>query len=138
MRDIKEYIHLYLWCKCVITDNKQKSFTGTLTPTDLSDLFAEIIHIKPVLRKLPSMTEEEKIRVYLWEYPNYKSGELVKNDSDNYFFVIKNENGMRCNVNLHHFSAETTRKLLEAGFDLFGLIESGMAIDQESFKINKP
>jgi hypothetical protein len=82
------------------------------------------------------MTDEEKIKVYLWEYANHKSGELIKNDSDNDSYVVKNEHGMKCYMNLHRFSAETTRKLLKAGFDLFGLIESGLAIDGSKIKKN--
>lgn len=143
-KELKDYLHLYLGCEVRTIDYYGKEWKQQLlTPQLYSELFHtghfsyQVEFIKPILRPLSDMTEEEKVKVYLWEYANNESGELVKNDSDRDFFVVKNEHGMRCYVNLHHFSAETTRKLLKAGFDLFGLIESGLAIDKTTLIKNE-
>lgn len=140
-KQLKDYLHLYLGCEMEVK-HKQIAILSGVSYDERGKYFIHlndkengyyilfIQEAKPILRPLSDMSEEEKILVYLWEYPNYKSGELIKNDSDEDFFVVKNENGMKVYINQHHFSAETTRKLLKAGFDLFGLIESGIALDK--------
>lgn len=131
-KKIEDYLHLYLGADYQWRDGDGEwRRPQRLNTYNLNDInrYMNTDDVRLILRPLSDMTEEEKVRVALWEFTNYKSAELTPNISDNDFFTFRNENGMKCSVNIHYLSAETTRKLLKAGFDLFGLIDSGLAID---------
>lgn len=66
-----------------------------------------VSHVKPILRRLSSLTESERITGNVWaldkeRYPNHPSG---------------------------FYTPMEFAYLLSLGFDLFGLIDSGAAID---------
>lgn len=136
MKKIEDYIHLYIGCDVMVTHNaditpkKAKLIgayidewkNGQYHPTVQVDfgrptqrLYYLLSQVKLLLRPLSSMTEEEERHmistqddVKLDGYPEI----LLKADS-----------------------GETFRWMLSKGFDLFDLIESGLALD--STKIEK-
>lgn len=129
-KDIKDYLHLYLGCEVKpgdrITEAQKVLLRGVYTfdadykvnicrcqmstfPGE-NVLWLEHDDFKLILRPLSDMTEEEETQmiatqddVKLDGYPEI----LLKADS-----------------------GETVRFMLSKGFDLFGLIEAGLAIDK--------
>lgn len=103
--EIKDVIHLYLGCE---VENK-KGQRVNLTPMLLAQCLVnkwelETEQWKPILRNLSDMTEEEK------------------------------ETSGKFNVCSNFELAEWFRYLLSKHFDLFNLIESGLAIDKNNLK----
>ena len=126
MKRIEDYLHLYLGCECITEDKKigrlcdigsdyaNEMILLTVRYSDDSDDWdvfnddpKDVTRIKLLLRPLSDMTEEEK----------NESGFGTTNKHDAHKFTITT-----------HF--ETMRYLLSKGFDLFSLIESGLAIDK--------
>lgn len=78
-KNIKDYLHLYLGCDLFITDAEDNSLsyvvkflgitesevepgrTIVIADNEFEELYIE--HVKPVLRKLSSMTEEEATQI---------------------------------------------------------------------------
>lgn len=134
-KNIEDYLHLYLGCEVVI----QKSFTGFgryLVKGDKVVLNTKLLmelgedgnctytpnYIKPILRNLNDMTEEEKLQLaYNHAYPHVK-------------FSSKESalNSMYGRYGSKWFTAyqDEFLFLLSKHFDLFGLIEAGIAIDK--------
>lgn len=114
-KKIKDYLHLYLGCEAIITDvrndapDEHWAAIGNRITIDTSFLHyisEGWISVKPILRKLSDMTEQEN-----------KELKKIKHSD---VFIIKN--------------AEITQWLLSKHFDLFNLIESGLAIDATTLK----
>ena len=118
-KDIKDYLHLYLGCEVLTNDHelgrnkKQRGRTGTFVGfadyhrMDCRLNFragpegrCNIYLLKPILRPLSDMTLEERKESYR----------------------LKDDLGIG--------TVELFRWLLSKGFDLFGLIEAGLAIDK--------
>lgn len=131
-KNIAEYLHYYIGSKCEFGfegRNKKGLLQGKVEPFgwqvfDLSSAFG-IRHnvrselIKPILRKLEDMTEEEESE---WlsarnEARMEHSGKLVHGGCHIAF--------------LDPVSADW---LFKHGFDVFCLIESGLAIDEKTVK----
>jgi hypothetical protein len=122
MKDIKDYIHFYIGCK---TNH------GTLIGIDSGICMVRfecgylsrgpINEIKPILRKLSSMTEEEQI-------------EVDKRGSDGWQLINPHYDEKRQNIHLGvvHRQAAEVSYLLSRGFDLFGLIDANLAIDKDT------
>lgn len=126
--ELKDVIHLYLGCECMIGDTKWKK--PEIHPDDLAPgidlnygkpiksiidyhtLQAYSHKITPMLRSLDSITEEEKREFFKLQYGDEKYDERL----------------VRVSTSLHTLFPETFLYLLSRGFDLFGLIESGQAI----------
>lgn len=130
-KQISDYLHLYLPCPVELDNGGSKIYSRIAVACgNMDDRFRYVtlregngknsfIHtvlfsenrVKPILRPLSDMTEEEiNIRMMLankWSPFN---------------------NDIMC-------SAEQVNYLLKSGFDLFGLIEAGLAIDLT--KLNK-
>jgi hypothetical protein len=143
MKKIEDYLHLYLGCECEFkTVETQKLFSRKLIGIDVDYLFQPAYdrnpvyeYIKPILRPLSDMTEEEAVKVSIayWgtEKPRlheYAGKQLVRNFNND--------------VYKHHWEypeklPEIIRILLSQGFDLFGLIESGLAIDSTTLTNTK-
>lgn len=107
MKNIKDYLHLYIGCKV--------SYTGmannrTLTVKWLGGLLEANgwQNIKPILRPLSDMTEEEFKAAGLVTHPKHWKEHIA-----NYSFQIR-----------------TITYLLSRGFDIFGLIEENLAINK--------
>lgn len=123
MIKIEDYLHLYIGCEVLCPENNEKY---TLTGVDGNTVYlmhteggAETImeYIKLLLRPLSDMTEDEM------EY----MGITLKQGTMNIQY-------MRYSNKFGDYeytpSAEAFRWMLSKGFDLFGLIESGLAIEK--------
>jgi hypothetical protein len=111
MKEIKDYLHLYLGCEMLTVDGR----IVTLNLTNLGFALKGIIGSelsKPILRPLSDMTEEEKIELKL---------NMVQATTLNHAPEIM-------------WTFEQMRILLSKCFDLFGLIEAGLAIDKTAIK----
>lgn len=121
-KQLKDYLHLYLGCECmylngeaVISEISMDSRYELLCSVKLKGgkkhLQAAIEKVKPILRPLPDMTDEEKKEID----KQYKA--FTKSKTFNDTGVVM-------------WAAKHTQILLSKHFDLFGLIESGLAIDK--------
>ncbi len=128
MKDIKDFLHLYVNSECEFgyegRDKKRGTiefcdtfganvFDPSLIPTGFRKVNPDLI--KPILRPLSSMTEEEGMEIF----------EDWNSDSPNSRDVIKNNDPLELT-----FLPSEFQKLLSKGFDLFGLCEEGLAIDK--------
>jgi hypothetical protein len=112
MKDIKDYLHYYPKAKILICEPGVEPVSHYLEGVDwyLGKAIAERVSydptwIKLLLRPLSDMTEEEGMEIF-WK--------PVKGEN----FSIK--------------TGEEFRQLLIKGFDLFGLIDAGLAIDKNT------
>lgn len=155
-KNIKDYLHLYLGCEVGIKDggilygNEKMTEINTYGYVHLyeRDGYWPIDQIKPILRPLSDMSEEE--RKELWKY-------IFKREfNENGIIVFRKDRttstepryvmssglerlGIEMNGTIwadsdlspfKHNQHEVTLWLLSKRFDLFGLIESGLAIDK--------
>jgi hypothetical protein len=109
--------------------------------------------IQIILRRLSSMTEEERSELWSLVFGTKRSKfrgntvwfpeETISSDPRWVLmqgverFGIEMNGTVWADSDLHafkHNQHEVTRYLLSKGFDLFGLIESGLAIDKETIK----
>lgn len=124
MKDIKDYLHLYLGCDFMWIDQVINGVSQTnatqLSYYDLHQNINDLDNIVPILRSLSSMTDDEKR-----EYSRLDK----KFNTDNILPEIKAGRML-----VHHHSrrsVELTRFLLAKHFDLFDLIKSGLAIEKK-------
>jgi hypothetical protein len=123
-KNIKDYLHLYLGCEIQSLSGGTMIYTLTgigRKQALFSDRYGNEMWLaendyKPILRPLSSMTEDEKqeyeaTRVFVRATPVHQIGNM-------------------------QWTPETFKYLLSKHFDLFGLIEAGLAIDKTTFKIN--
>lgn len=112
-KNIKDYLHLYLGC-----DTDKGKLIGIelnkaiCMMNDLSIVEGNIYNLKPILRPLSDMTEEEE-------------KEMFATQDD-----VKLEGFPQ--ILLKADSGETFRYMLSKGFDLFDLIDAGLAIKKSS------
>ena len=109
-KKIEDYLHLYIGRECKYQEHNEKSdwCIGKITPAIITP--NRIHSVKPILRPLSDMTEEEK-NEYL----------LTGTDSSTRF----------------EHNARRTQYLLSKGFDLFGLIDAGLAINKNTIAEKK-
>jgi hypothetical protein len=118
MKNIRDYLHLYLNSNISCVVNTFSDHTEPLNVVNFNILYDG--GYKPILRPLSSMAEEEF--------------EEFKKHSDNDFSKMTVIDSMSIDgdyTRLCH-SAFAQQYLLSKGFDLFGLIESGLAIEQKN------
>jgi hypothetical protein len=120
---LSDYIHFYLGCKCVLSfvapDHSEYNKGWKLISIESqSDKPYEIDNgteytwtadIKPILRRLDSMTEEER--------REYEATLVIQKASPVHQFGVRVQ------------SAQSFAWLCSRGFDLFSLIDSNQAID---------
>jgi hypothetical protein len=115
MKDIKDYLHLYLGCEAYWQIEGRESTYHR--PIDY-DMLKDSDWIKPILRPLSDMSEEEMDLMYngMEGFVNirkeFKQGRILQFDS----------------------TPEQVRYMLSRSFDLFDLIQSGLAIDKTTLK----
>ena len=124
-KNIKDYLHLYLGCECMIGDLNWKPETNLhgLAPGFDPDygkpirtkIDAHILDVFPhqttlILRPLSDMTDEEQEEI-----------EATK--------AFQRATAVH-RVGVLVWTAESFRLLFSKGFDVFGLIEAGLAIDK--------
>lgn len=140
MKDIKEYLHLYIGCECKFTDAGQIK-TGVLSSIDLEESFAMVDvendgrfnpkyeEVEPILRPLASMTDEEFNEFILLFAPEEINNESAKKSS----FDILKRDGIKAirfgEDNEPKVVFEMFRWILSKHFDIFNLIPEGLAID---------
>lgn len=153
MKGIKDYIHLYIGCKAVSDSGiegriVEYNLEYSLCKIEISNstIGKPISEIKPLLRPLSDMTEEEGYEIY-FQYFGSKTAEDWSGDTGSAYFRPKKVqpgkyHGLRIVDGIDYSSGDfgTVIKilpfLLSKRFDLFGLINAGLAID--ATKIKKP
>lgn len=136
-KNIKDYLHLYIGCEVMIETNGEEGFKAVLKGVCESEVepgktiaiidnsydegyaFHEffIEDAKPLLRPLSEMTVNEGRELDNIQRLSKKQGRLL----------LTNTNGWEV---IQSGAPEGFRFLLNRGFDLFGLIEAGLAIDK--------
>lgn len=116
--NIKDYLHLYFGCECeqaIIIPGQELNFVGdpSLNVRHLYNVLNGLSVVKLRLRPLSDMTEEEAT-----ELESIGGGTAVF------------EKG----TIVYSFDSHRTLWALKKGFDLFCLIESGLAIDKTTIK----
>jgi hypothetical protein len=135
-KDIKDYLHLYLGCEYQYRYNDSAEWRPSQIRLSIKVLSDHPYRweIKPILRPLSDMTEEEAIK-YLRLKHNAYSGEYEIKLRDNGFWwlfktIASDERFKFFGEMLDESNSDQFRWLLSKGFDLFGLIEAGLAIDK--------
>jgi hypothetical protein len=126
-KNIKDYLHLYLGCECRPLDNtKQGWLMGIRIMQGVENAFLQydlnstenlipfkLNELKPILRPLSDMSDEENLEFGgLWAF------------AETYIPDIEDTHDP------YEIEPEAFRFLLSEHFDLFGLIEAGLAIDK--------
>lgn len=151
-KNIKDYLHLYIGCEvmapCMSWDEEPVA-KGILTGihgeyeaeiqfiidgnAEESPDYAKFIDVKPILRKLDSMTEEETAefkKLIPWiDFERFLPGNRWRyNEHEE---TSKHETRVVCNTSagINTLPMVVVPYLLSKGFDLFGLIDAGLAID---------
>lgn len=146
-KKIEDYLHLYIGCEAVVDyhENKKEGVCiDAITGMDGKYLFTTngetFLHkkVKPILRPLSDMTEEEKTEIAKqWTW--YEEMQIVGEQHFNIRHEINHQmvekaldftnedDGDRMSPLAYY---QVLPYLLKHGFDLFGLIESGLAIDK--------
>ena len=118
-KNIKDYLNLYLGCEVMHRNEKglleavskrMNVWDGFISFGDFGSWYG-MSEIKPILRPLSDMTDEEKNDFELWSF------EIMKED-----------------LNQVQRNALKIKWYLYNHFDLFGLIEAGLAIDKTTIK----
>lgn len=134
----KDVAHLYIGC---LVHRKEYNRTQPLTTSLLwhleQDPNEQFYGYKPILRRLESMTEEEALHLAsLSEYPDHFND--VKAEKNQFGDWIVTWQGIEESRNIFNstgemfYCSEQFQYLLKKGFDLFQLLDSGQAIEQES------
>ena len=128
-KKIIDYLHLYLPVEMIQVDNGNiKQYF--LTSIDLSYK----VYGKPILRPLSDMTEEEKIMLCCMNLGNeWKPGHIIQtNDEDIAAMRVFDHKGNYKSLYIPkaRIAHNNFLWLLKQGFDLFGLIDAGLAIDK--------
>lgn len=126
-KEIKDYLHLYLNSVDVIIDTVRDDFKAHFGhapghKTQLGPmLYAVILEggvtVKPILRDLSDMTEEEKLHLYGMGFTHNSKGLQIEHPQK-----------------WPTFKPLQFLYLLSKGFDLFGLIPAGLAINAKDLK----
>ena len=135
---LEEVIHLYLGCEVQVRGDIEKligveSDGAVIT---FSGRYGRRIwgakEVKPLLRQLSDITEEEKefiVRCITYNHVKFSSTESALGCWDNEEYGKK--------IQHMRFYADELQYLLSKGFDLFSLIETGQAIDKNTLKETK-
>jgi len=117
MKDIKDYIHFHIGGKCMYKRSDWKDWFGpeVINHGMLIELVGGALEIKPILRPVSDMSEEEKHTLFTIMYGTI-----------NAFCAVR----LRFDVKLDSLSVECFPYMLSRHFDIFGLIPAGLAIDK--------
>lgn len=120
---IKDYLHFYIGCEVVsvypTNPQSPQILNGKFYDQIMNCKYEHFVYhskwIKPLLRPLSSINDEEIDEVWY--------GEETQN-------VLVMEYKRNSNTRKVALCSERTRYLLSKGFDLFGLIDSSLALDK--------
>lgn len=110
------------------------SFRGGDASSNMHHFFIESDEIKPILRPLWNMTEEDVYNLLCIKYWRME-WTVETTDIGKRWFHYRTHNGKRYSKSKSHSfpyipeNAEQTLYCLNSHFDLFGLIDAGLAID---------
>jgi hypothetical protein len=117
-KNIKDYLHLYLGCKIMRFNKYLKPIEGTLY--GITEKYILVTHGMCIVR----VGLDEDFKIILRSMLDMS--EVEKNEASD--FVVETENFKYYSTGFPHY-AKCTHYLLSKGFDLFGLIPAGLAID---------
>lgn len=136
----EDYLHLYLGCEVMVMDEDGQTFRDRLEQVFYAKNgdrefgiyewgllpIKDYREIKLLLRPLSSMTVKEICTIFNEAFAPSFATDNIKAVSGSLF-------------GLHKFISEygdfdSIQKLLKLGFDLFGLIDAGLAIDSTTLK----
>lgn len=158
-KEIKDYLHLYLGRQVEVMPAQAKSYVGQLQQIDVNGYcivadtsitrHTHIDYIKPFLRDLSDMTEEEVKTWLRYRYNSVKEFDEVQKDKSGYWYNFKTESNLTEKVKKlkrrfifwqqisDESYPENFKFLLSKGFDLFGLIPAGLAINAKELNHEK-
>lgn len=142
-KKIEDYLHLYLGCKVqyVFTTrtNHQETRIGILDGIKSNGAVSlgivvsqthwdeyRLYKLKPLLRPLSSMTVKEICTIFNEAFAPSFATDNIKAVSGSLFGLHK--------LISEYGDFDSIQKLLKLGFDLFGLIDAGLAIDSTNLK----
>lgn len=139
MKDIKDYIQFYLGCdvqwarNSLQTPSKAKllcyNICGECVLENKDNQFqVNISLIKPILRPLSSMTEEEAKHLFVLHFDADPEKIVYSHFDEVENYHIAEWDNRRFAIYLKALSPDAFIYLLSKGFDLFGLIESNLAV----------
>ena len=132
-KKLKDYLHLYLGCDCIadgitfklngvqLTDTGTLAYDGTMIDFINQCWWVENADFKMILRSLESMTEEEALEC--WKLTHRMENELIQINGWQVVDYYRRETNFYEAVEFHY--------LLSKHFDLFGLIDAGIAIEKK-------
>lgn len=159
---LQDYIQYYIGRRVLVDEKEYGTLMGgTFIPNSINQIYYMIrtdemvanededfdmpynddadepARIKPMLRRLEDITEEEQVFICHLHMPaGWKGVRLLENSEDDW--------GMRILYDQETFKSLYVRKdrltpkafnyLLKQGFDLFGLIDAGLAVDIKTLK----
>jgi len=140
-KKLSDYLHLYLGCDLYIHEQGETPFKSKFEAIDVTGrpIAKEYDHhilwkfdeVKPILRPLSDMTEDEFNEIKLEfsvDILNAYISPATYHDRPWHVIVLEN----RLQTNTLKFNDGMI--LLRKHFDLFGLIESGLAIDKTTYQ----
>lgn len=150
MKEIKDYLHLYAGCP-VEFDRYGTLCMGTLTASLFKDFNHGEVELKLILRPLRDMTEDEAIEVFKMvslldlsecqfefgeNYTTWINANLNGRVIDSINFLGDNIEMMNNDGTYSPLNpiAPVHKYYLSRHFDLFSLIENGLAIDKTTLK----
>lgn len=138
--ELKDIISFYIGCECIYDWGREPNveLKGKITPKIIESIYyndGEVRWVKPLLRPLSDMTEEEAIEVtkpiVIYGYTEGRSYETYRN-SFGQIVVSWGISHLERYVpqSEQHYTTEQFIYLIKQGFDIFGLIESNQAVDK--------
>jgi len=122
MKELKDYIHYYIGCRMIRSSHWEPQnepylldFRALKEAVEFGD--------RPILRRLESIKEDDAIEFLKSAIPG---AEYV---THNEYAVIWKSQGSTSDISFLFGPPLAFHYLLRQGFDLFGLIDAGLAID---------
>jgi hypothetical protein len=164
MKNLKDYLHFHIGSEIQYPDTDGKLIIARLTGVSRADGVettyikrkkkghcmgdylswepnghhnSNALNIKPILRPLSNMTEDEAVELVKIRSTTYRwvTAEVVNQHILRFEFEYESSRRRRSTtLRFDELSPEEVRYLLSKGFDLFGLIEAGLAIDKTKLK----
>lgn len=141
-KDIKDYLHLYLGCECrCYSLSDSNGWIDRVTPElliQIDDEDSGINGLCLILRPLSDMTEEEAIEICKTVVDEFRHDviDIFEITKDRIWYIDGQVWGWDGGSEIidkyfyfHEMPPEVMRILLSKGFDLFNLINEGLAID---------
>ncbi len=122
-KELKDYLHLYLGCDVLISVNGMVNKVVSIVRNPDAEIIlgtAILLGVKPILRPLSDMTEEEKFELDQLS-PFHPS---VSNTNTCDWIILEP-------IIIEHHAARVSY-LLSKHFDLFGLHEAGLCLYKKS------